>query len=81
MKIIIVSLLCVMVTGISLNMKDMFTQLSYQKTWEQEGGNYVTIENYIPSDKLWENMQLRNSESTDFFYKFFDLHFYNLSNK
>ena len=68
MKIIIVSLLCVMVTGISLNMKDMFTQLSYQKTWEQEGGNYVTIENYIPSDKLWENMQLRNSESTDFFY-------------
>ena len=71
MKIIIVSLLCVMATGISLNMKDMFTQLSYQKTWEQEGGNYVTIENYIPSDKLWENMQLRNSESTDFFYKLY----------
>lgn len=67
-KILIVSLLCVMVTGISLNMKDMFTQLNYQKTWEQKGGDYVTIENYIPSDSLWENMQLRNNESLDFFY-------------
>lgn len=67
-KILIVSLLCVMVTGISLNMKDMFTQLNYQKTWEKKGGDYVTIENYIPSDRLWENMQLRNNESLNFFY-------------
>lgn len=70
-KIIVVSLLCVLVTGISLNMKDMFTQLNYQKIWEQNGKNYVTVENYIPSDRLWENIQLRNSESTDFFYNLY----------
>lgn len=70
-KIIVVSLLCVLVTGISLNMKDMFTQLNYQKIWEQNGKNYVTVENYIPSDRLWENIQLRNSESIDFFYNLY----------
>lgn len=52
---------------ISKTLIDMNEQMKYQEQWDRNGSNFITIENYSPSDKLWQDMQSDQSKANDYF--------------
>ncbi|AUW97238.1 hypothetical protein [Streptococcus pluranimalium] len=52
---------------ISKTLMDMNKQMTYQERWDRNGSHFITIENYSPSDELWQAMQSNQSKANDYF--------------
>lgn len=53
--------------SISKTLADMNEQIRYQEQWDRKGNNFLTIENYSTSDKLWQDMQFNPTKANDYF--------------
>lgn len=52
---------------ISQTLRDIQKQINYQKEWDNAGNSYLTVENFKPSDYLWENLQTDTINANKYF--------------
>ncbi|WP_423216209.1 hypothetical protein [Streptococcus equinus] len=62
---------------ISQTLRDIQQQIKYQREWDNAGNSYLTVENFKPSDYLWENFQTDAVNAN----KYFEIVFHKLEQR
>lgn len=77
LKFVMTMLIASGLVVISQTLRDIQQHINYQREWDNAGSSYLTIENFKPSDYLWENLQTNVVEAN----KYFEIVFHKLEQR